>query len=80
MHVLVVGLGEDRAHRGANHLGVALGDAGEQVAQDVDPADRCQAAPAKTAPTAVLRPSWASEMTSCTPCSPRAFNERRNPV
>ena len=29
---------------------------------------------------ACLRPVWASEMTSCTPPSPRAFNERRNAV
>ena len=41
---------------------------------------RCQPAPANTATIADLRPSWASEMTSCTPCSPRAFRDRRNAV
>jgi hypothetical protein len=29
---------------------------------------------------AALRPVWASEMTSCTPVSPRAFRLRRNAV
>ena len=29
---------------------------------------------------ACFNPVWASEMTSCTPPSPRAFNERRNAV
>jgi hypothetical protein len=37
-------------------------------------------APANTDPIAALRPSWASEMTSCTPCRPRALRERRNAV
>src|SRR5215208_5471064 len=41
---------------------------------------RCQPAPAMTAPMACLRPVWASEMTSCTPASPRAFRLRRNAV
>ena len=39
---------------------------------------RCQAAPANTAPIAALSPSWASEMTSCATCRPRALSERRN--
>ena len=33
-----------------------------------------------TEPIAAFRPVWASEMTSCTPASPRAFSERRNAV
>jgi hypothetical protein len=41
---------------------------------------RCQAAPTMTAPMAALSPVWASEMTSWTPCSPRAFSDRRNAV
>ena len=41
---------------------------------------RCQAAPSSTPAIAGLRPAWASEMTSCTPASPRAFSERRNAV
>jgi hypothetical protein len=41
---------------------------------------RCQPAPAMTAPMAPLRPVWASEMTSCTPASPRALSERRKAV
>ena len=36
--VLGVGLGEDRADRGGDHLGRALGDRGQDVAQEVDPA------------------------------------------
>src|SRR4029450_9984557 len=39
------------------------------------PSRCCREAPNITAPTACLRPVWASEMTSCTPASPRAFNE-----
>lgn len=39
---------------------------------------RCQAAPAITAPMAALRPSWASEITSRTPVSPRARRLLRN--
>ena len=34
----VVGLGEDRADRGGDHLGVAPRDPGQHVAQEVDPA------------------------------------------
>ena len=41
---------------------------------------RCQAAPISTEPIAAFRPVWASEMTSCTPPSPRAFRPRRNAV
>ena len=41
---------------------------------------RCQAAPISTDPIAAFRPAWASEMTSCTPPSPRAFRPRRNAV
>ena len=41
---------------------------------------RCQAAPMNTEPIAAFRPVWASEMTSWTPPSPRAFSERRNAV
>ena len=33
-----------------------------------------------TEPIAAFRPVWASEMTSWTPPSPRAFSERRNAV
>ena len=36
--VLGVGLGEDRADRGGDHLGVALRDDREHVAHEVDPA------------------------------------------
>ena len=41
---------------------------------------RCQDEPSSTDPIAAFRPSWASEMTSWTPASPRAFNERKNAV
>ncbi len=41
---------------------------------------RCQAAPSSTAAIAAFSPVWASEMTSWTPASPRAFSERRNAV
>jgi hypothetical protein len=34
VHVLGVGLGEDRADRGGDHLGVALGDPRQDVASD----------------------------------------------
>jgi hypothetical protein len=37
MDVLVVGLGEDRANRGGDHLGRALGDLAKHVAQEVKP-------------------------------------------
>lgn len=40
----------------------------------------CQAAPGSTEPIAALSPACASEMTSCTPASPRAFSDRRNAV
>ena len=33
-----VGLGEDRAEDGGDHVGVGLGDVGQQVAGEVDPA------------------------------------------
>ena len=41
---------------------------------------RCRAAPRNTDPIAAFSPVCASEMTSCTPASPRAFNERRKAV
>src|SRR5579859_5552538 len=39
---------------------------------------RCQLAPTKTLATACLRPRWESEMTKCTPLSPRLTSWRRN--
>ena len=39
---------------------------------------RCQDAPANTVAIASLSPRWASEVTSCTPLSPRDTSERRN--
>jgi hypothetical protein len=80
VHVLGVGLGEDGADRGGGHLLVALGDHRQHVAHEVDPDDRCHAAPMSTEPMAAFSPVWASEMTSCTPPSPRAFRPRRNAV
>jgi hypothetical protein len=41
---------------------------------------RCQLAPAKTVSIAEIRPVCASEMTSFTPPSPRAFRLRRKLV
>jgi hypothetical protein len=42
-HVLGIGLGEDRADRGGDHLAVALGHPGEHVTHEVHPADsHCQ--------------------------------------
>ncbi len=38
----------------------------------------CRAAPGKVAPTAAIRPGWASEVTSCTPDRPRAARPRPN--
>jgi hypothetical protein len=37
VHVVGVGLGEDGADGGGDHLGVALWDAGEHVAHEVGP-------------------------------------------
>ena len=79
------GLGEDGADGGGDHPGRGLGHPGKHVSEEVDPASKwtrhlCQPAPANTAPMACLRPVWASEMTSCTPASPRALSERRNAV
>src|SRR5487761_666398 len=39
---------------------------------------RCQLAPAKHCASALRSPSWVSELTSSTPCSPRATRERQN--
>ena len=39
---------------------------------------RCQVAPARLRAMAALRPSWASEMTSFTPLSPRFARLLRN--
>jgi len=58
VHRLGVGLGEDRADGGGDHLGVALRHAGEHVAHEVHPA------PSSTAAMAAFSPLWASEMTS----------------
>ena len=41
---------------------------------------RCHAAPIKTELIAAFSPVCASLMTSCTPLSPRAFDDRRNAV
>jgi len=41
---------------------------------------RCQAAPIRMASTAARSPVWASEITSCTPASPRDFSDRKNAV
>jgi hypothetical protein len=54
-----------------------LGDAGEQVAQGMSSAAQT---PSRTSTMAALRPSWASEITSRTPPSPRANSRRRKAV
>ena len=56
-----------------------FGHRGEHVAQEMHPA----ALPGRAEQhrrDRLRSPRWASEMTSCTPPSPRAFNDRRNPV
>ena len=77
VHVLGVGLAEDGADRGGDHLGVALGTLARTLRMKCT-RQRCQAAPIITASIAETRPSWASEITSWTPASPRARSERRN--
>ena len=42
-------------------------------------AQRCQAAPWKTSPTALTRPPWASDTTSSVPVAPRSRSFRRKP-
>src|SRR5437870_6775232 len=41
---------------------------------------RCQLAPGNTPAIAFFKPSWASEITSCTPDRPRATSDRKNAV
>ena len=77
--MLRVGLGEDGADRGGDHLAVALGHLASTLRRKWT-RQRCQAAPSRTAAIAAFSPAWASEMTSWTPPSPRAFRPRRNAV
>ena len=62
--VFGVGLGEDGADRRGDHLRVTLGHLGEHIAQEMDSASFCQAAPSITASIAALSPVLASLMTS----------------
>ncbi|COX17440.1 Uncharacterised protein [Mycobacterium tuberculosis] len=39
---------------------------------------RCHDAPLNCCATAAFSPAWASEITRCTPVSPRAFSEAKN--
>jgi hypothetical protein len=71
-----VGLLEERAHQRRHHGLGGLGDPREQVAHGVG-SQRCQEAPSRTA---ALRPSWASEITSCRPLSPRATRPNESVV
>ena len=70
-------LGEDRAERGRDHLLVPLGDVGQQVAGEVNPA-ALVAAPWKQRRMAATRPACWSEITSRTPDSPRRLSDRKN--
>lgn len=74
VRLLLSGLSEERADCRGDHLRSALGNRGEDVADEEDPA----APPSRTWRTASTRPLWLSEMTRRTPVGPRSRDERRN--
>src|SRR5829696_7768856 len=67
---------EDRTDRGADQLLQVLGTVAQDIPEEVDRA-ALPGAPSTWA-IAALRPSWASETTSCTPARPRRTRPRRN--
>ena len=71
------GCREGLAQRRCYHALLGLGDIGEGVRIQCT-RQRCQPAP-NTRRIAALRPSWASEMTSLTPRSPRRVKLLRKP-
>ncbi len=78
MDVGGLGLGEDRAERRSDVVSLGLGDVGQQVAGEVDPAALC-ATPWKQRRMAATSPECWSEMTSFTPASPRCLSEVMKP-
>src|SRR3954471_19522581 len=75
----VTWLEEDLPDRSRHHGCLALGHVRQRIPHEVNARQRCQVAPT-TRVMAFFNPSWASEITSFTPLSPRLARSRRKVV